>query len=76
MSGFSLLFKQWELAESAALRAERRLSRQLDAYCEGWGQAPGVQVITTAQGLRAQARELLRSLQARLASARDCAPVL
>lgn len=76
MSGFSLLFGRWQQAEIAAVRAERRLSRQLDAYCEGWGPAPSVRDITSAQSLRANARELLRSVQARLASERDCAPVL
>lgn len=76
MSGFSLLFGQWQQAEFAAVRAERRLSRRLDAYCEGWGQAPSVPEITKAQALRAHARELLRSLRAQLASQRDGAPVL
>lgn len=76
MSGFSLLFERWQQAETAALQAERRLSRQLDAYCEGWGQGPSVRDIATAQALRAGARELLRALQAELASQRDGAPVL
>ncbi len=76
MSGFSLLFGRWQQAELAAVRAERRLSRQLDAYCEGWGQAPSVPDIQAAQCVRARARELLRALQAHLASQRDGAPVL
>lgn len=73
---FPLLFERWQQAETAALRAERRLSRQLDAYCEGWGQAPSVPEIAAAQRLRAHAREQLRALQAELASQRDGAPVL
>ncbi len=76
MSRFTLLFGRWQQAERAATDAERRLSRQLDAYCEGWGQAPGVQDISTAQHLRADARRRLRSLQEELASQRDGAPVL
>ncbi|NKE65457.1 hypothetical protein RAMLITH_06450 [Ramlibacter sp. RBP-2] len=76
MSGFPLLFGRWQQAELAALRAERRLSRQLDAYCEGWGQAPSVPEITAAQRLRTQARDQLRALQAELASQRDGARVL
>ena len=76
MSGFPLLFERWQQAEAAAVRAERRLSRQLDAYCEGWGQAPSLTDISGAQRLRAHARELLASLQAQLASQRDGAPVL
>lgn len=76
MSGFSLLFGQWQRAEIAAVAVERRLSRQLDGYCEGWGEAPGLRDIAAAQSLRAQARALLASLQARLASQRDGAPVL
>ena len=76
MSGFSLLFGRWQEAEIAAVRAERHLSRQLDAYCEGWGRAPSVADSAAAQRLRAQARELLRALQEELASRRDGAPVL
>ncbi|HEY0887474.1 MAG TPA: hypothetical protein VGE20_19420 [Ramlibacter sp.] len=76
MSGFSLLFERWQQAEIAAVHTERRLSRQLDAYCEGWGQAPGVADIQAAQRLRARARELLRAVQQELASQRDGAPVL
>lgn len=73
---FPLLFARWQQAELAALGAERRLSRQLDAYCEGWGQAPSVTEITATQALRARARGLLRALQEELASQRDGAPVL
>jgi hypothetical protein len=76
MSGFSLLFGRWQEAEIAAVRAERHLSRQLDAYCEGWNRAPSVADSAAAQRLRAQARELLRALQEELASRRDGAPVL
>lgn len=76
MSGFSLLFGRWQEAEIAAVNAERHLSRQLDAYCEGWGQAPCLPDIQATQRLRAQALELLRALQAQLASQRDGAPVL
>lgn len=76
MSGFSLLFGRWQEAERAAVQAEGHLSRQLDAYCEGWGQAPSLPAIHSAQRLRAQARELLRALQEELASQRDGAPVL
>lgn len=76
MSGFSLLFGRWQEAEIAAVQAERRLSRQLDAYCEGWGQAPSLPAIDAAQKLRTQARELLRALRDELASQRDGAPVL
>lgn len=76
MSGFSVLFGRWQEAEIAAVRAERHLSRQLDAYCEGWGQAPSVADIAAAQRLRAHARELLRAVREELASQRDGAPVL
>ena len=76
MSGFSLLFERWQQAEIAAVRAERHLSRQLDAYCEGWGQAPRLADIQAAQRLRAHARELLRALREELASRRSGAPVL
>lgn len=76
MSGFSLLFERWQQAEIAAVHTERHLSRQLDAYCEGWGQAPSLPDIQAAQTLRTQARELLRAVQEELASQRDGAPVL
>ena len=73
---FPLLFERWQQAEQAALGAERRLSRQLDAYCEGWGQAPSVADVSATQTLRARARGLLRAVQQELASQRDGAPVL
>ncbi len=76
MSGFSRLFRQWQRAEIAAVDAERRLSRQLDGYCEGWGTAPARHEIAAAQALRASASELLRSVRAQLASERVGAPVL
>lgn len=76
MSGFFLLFEQWELAEVAAVRAETSLSRQLDAYCEGRGAAPSVRDIAKATRLRAGARELLRVLQSHLACERQSAPLL
>lgn len=73
---FALLFDRWQQAELAALGAERRLSRQLDACCEGWGRAPGVAEISVTQALRGRARWLLRALQEELARRRDGAPVL
>ena len=76
MSGFSHLFGRWQAADVAAVEAERHLSRQLDAYCEGWGRAPSLPDIDAAQQLRAQARGLLRALREELASQRDGAPVL
>ena len=76
MSGFFLLFEQWELAEGAAVRAETSLSHQLDAYCDGCGAAPSVRDIAEATRLRAGARELLRALQSHLACERQSAPLL
>lgn len=76
MNSFDLLFEQWELAEGAALRAEACLSRQLDAWCDGIGAAPGLRDIAEARRLRAGAGELLRLLQSHLASERQGAPLL
>lgn len=76
MTGFSRLFREWQRAEIAAVDAERGLSRQLDAYCEGWGAAPPLHEIAAAQGLRSHANDLLRSVRAQLASERVGAPVL
>lgn len=71
MSRFFVLFEQWELAESAARGAERRLSQALDRYCERNGRAPSLQQISTARGLRSAAQAAFRALQEELSHQRQ-----
>ena len=76
ISGFFLLYEEWDIAERAAVRSECRVNDHLDAYCEGRGRAPSVAEIQEARQLRTQAKQRLRALQASLADVRRRALVI
>lgn len=76
MNRFIVLFERWADADHAAIRAECRLSRLLDLYCEGVGPAPGLAAIAEAKELRAVANHRLRVLWRLAHEARASVPVL
>jgi len=64
MSRFLQLYERWELAETAAWRAEGDLSHRLDAYCEGAASAPGLDELAEVKRLRDLARDACRAIAA------------
>jgi hypothetical protein len=76
MDRFLEFFDRWADADQAAIRAECRLSRLLDMYCDGMGPAPSLEVIAEARELRAVANSRLRLLWAMTRKARACLPII
>lgn len=71
MTSFFVLFEEWDCAAAAAARASAGLSRQLDAYCEGIGPAPGLAEIAETRRLAAEANRRLAALRSLLHEQRE-----
>lgn len=66
----------WQHADAMACAAERALSRALDRYCEGCGQAPPAPQSAEALRLRRLAGQALAAVLAEIDSARRDCPLL
>ncbi len=71
MTSFFVLFEEWDCAAAAAARATARLSRQLDAYCEGTGPAPRAHEIAHSRRLTDEANRRLAALRSLLHRQRE-----